>query len=330
MDESKTERGGFVKGKVPLEKALHVAGRVERQLLDFCPRVSITGSVLRRKPVVGDVDVLALPADFKAFLQALKAQGFRGDDRITRKMVDGVLVEVYIAHHEKEMGALKLYTTGDIPFVREFRHRARDIGLELTPYGLYERDTHEPLLESPYERDYFEMLGIPWTAPEDRNTPQEGQHAKMGDRYLPPKEWSPFWKKMTSPRKKEIFPGVSWDFRRWRNPDAESEGRMTWYGPAGREGDEAAVLLFQDGGWGFGQYTGVAGLIDDAPAPILSTWTFLSYKELQEAILEKQGIEVPVDALERAADVWAPWAAAVASTKLAYYGGQEEFVESLP
>ena len=127
-----------------------------------------------------------------------------------------------------------------------------------------------------------------------------------------------------------MFKGVDWDLLPWRMPDAESEGRLVWYGPAGKEGDEAAVLMYQDGGWAFGQYTGVIGLIDNPPAPILSTWTFISYDDLHQAILEKALIDVPVDALERAADTWARWAAMVASVKLAYFGGTEEFVETLP
>ena len=343
MDDSKTERGGFVKGSVPLARARALAESLQNQLLGIAERASITGSVLRRKPVVGDVDLLILPKDIPRALAALEADGFRGDFRIMRKMISGILVEIYIAHRENELGALKLYTTGDIVFMRDMREKAREFGLELTQYGLYERDSQKVFMESPYERDYFEVLDVPWLPPEKRNFEAKGR-PMMGDRYvppdefeklmrktassLPPKEWSPFWKKMKTPQK--MFKGVEWDLKPWRSPDLQDEGKMVWYGPAGREGDEAAAIMYQDGGWAFGQYTGVVGLIDNPPGPILSTWTFLSFDELRDAILEKAMTEMRSGVFERHPDTWARWAASVASVKLAYSGGSEEFVETLP
>lgn len=330
MDDSKTERAGFKKGSVPLKEAQRLAEHLQSQLLQIAERATITGSVLRRVPKVGDVDLLILPQDLDVTLRALRSEGFTGDDRIQRKVVSGILVEIYIAHKEKELGALKLYTTGDIYFVKQMREAARDFGLELTPYGLYVRGSHEAFLESPYERDYFEVLGLPWTAPENR-TVKEKPSPSLGDRHLPPMEWSPFWKKMTTPPKgKKMFPNVQWDMTPWRAPDFEDEGKKVWYGPEGIGGEDASVIMYQDGGWAFGEFKGVTGLIDNPPEPILSIWTFVSFEDLARAVLEKSQVEVPLDAFERSPDAWASFAAVVGSIKIAYYGGQEEFVSRLP
>lgn len=329
MDDSKTDRGGFRKGEVPLKRALQLADYLQNQLLSIAERAVVVGSVLRRKPVVGDIDLLILPKDLDQTIRALESEGFKGDNRIMRKMADGILVEIYIAHREKELGALKLYTTGDIMFVRKMRERAREFGLELTQYGLFNRKTRKLFMESPYERDFFEVLEVPWVPAPERNTPDPSRPA-LGDRYLPPQEWSPLWKKMTKAPNKELFKGVIWDLTPWRTPDYQDEGKSVWYGPDGKDGQEASVILYQDGGWAFGQYTGVEGVIDNPPALILSTFTFISFEELQRAVMEKSMTEVPVDAFERASDAWAPFAAAAGAVKLSYYGGQEEWIDQLP
>lgn len=330
MDESKTERAGFQKGRIPLKDAQRLAEHFQNQLHQIAERVAITGSVLRKAPVVGDVDLLILPKDLDQTLRALADEDFKGDDRIQRKVFGNILVEIYIAHREKELGALKLYTTGDISFVRNMREAARDFGLELTPYGLYVRESHEPFLESPYERDYFETLGLPWTPPDQRGAKKEAKPS-LGDRHLPPMEWSPFWKKMTTPPKgKKMFEGVVWDMVPWRAPDFEDEGKKVWYGPEGIGGEDASVIMYQDDGWAFGEFKGVEGMIENPPEPILSIFTFVTFEDLARALLEKSQVEVPIDAFHRSPDAWAGFAAVVGAVKIAYYGGQEEFVSRLP
>jgi hypothetical protein len=332
VDDSKTERAGFRKGRVPLKEAQRLAEHFQNQLYQIAERVSITGSVLRKAPFVGDVDLLIFPRDLDKTMKAFQDEDFKGDDRIQRKVFGGILVEIYIAHRERELGALKLYTTGDIYFVRMMREAARDFGLELTPYGLYERGSHKPVLESPYERDYFQLLGMPYTTPENRTTHEKvGPSPSLGDRHLPPMEWSPFWKKMTTPPKgKKMFPGIEWDLVPWRAPDFEDEGKKVWYGPEGIGGEDASVIMYQDGGWTFGEYKGVTGLIENPQEPILSIWTFVSFEDLARAILEKSMVEVPLDAFQRSPDAWASFAAVVGAVKIAYYGGTEEFVSRLP
>lgn len=330
MDDSKTERAGFRKGVVPLKEAQRLAEHLQNQLLSIAERATITGSVLRRAPQVGDVDLLVLPKDLDLTLRALQGEGFKGDDRIQRKVIGSILVEIYIAHKEKELGALKLYTTGDVYFVKQMREAARDFDLELTPYGLYVRGSHEPFLESPYERDYFSVLGMPWTPPEGR-TVHEKKSPSLGDRQFPNMEWSPSWKKASTPAKgKKMFPAVEWDLVPWRAPDFQNEGKMIWYGPEGIGGEDASVIMYQDDGWAFGEYKGVDGLIEDPPEPILSIFTLVSFKELQAAIMEKSQVEVPLDAFQRSPDAWAPFAAVVGAVKIAYSGGHEEFVSRLP
>ena len=330
MDDSKTDRGGFHKGSVPLKRALPLAESLRDDLAGMSVVAMIVGSVLRQSEIVGDIDLLILPKDLGSILEELRKHGWKGDDRIQRKMVDGILVEIYLAHSRKELGALQLYTTGDIAFVREMRATARDMDWELTQYGLFVRGFHTPVLQSPDEHDFFEALDIAWVPPEKR-TLKEGSSPSLGDRHLPPMEWSPFWKRMTRPPGgKLLFPNVIWDFTPWRAPDYQDEGKSIWYGPEGKDGTEASVIMYQAGGWAFGEYKGVEGLIDNPPAPILSTFTFVSFEEMQKAGMEKSLVEVPLDAFQRSPDARSGFAAAVGAVKIAYYGGREEWVNELP
>jgi hypothetical protein len=330
VDESKTDRGGFQKGAVPLEQALELALTTKNQLLDWAEKVEIVGSVRRMKPVVGDIDLLIYPVHQKSFLKALQSEGYKGDSRVMRKMVDGILVEIYIAHRMKEFGALTLYLTGDRDFVYGVRAHARTLGFELSPYGLFERRTQKLLLESPYEGVFFDVLVLPETPPEERYV-KETEGPSLGNGHLPPKEWSPYWKRVTSGGpSREMFHGVLWDFRPWRAPDVQSGNRSIWYGPDGKDGTEATVLMYQDGGWAFGEFTGVAGVIDNPPEPILSTWTFVTFEELARAVREKAMIEIPTTYFSRNPHAWGPYAAAVGSVKISNSGGQEEWTSTLP
>ena len=93
----------------------------------------------------------------------------------------------------------------------------------------------------------------------------------------------------------------------WRVPDNQvMQIWAVWYGPAGPEGDCATeVERISEGLYEVSEYTCVVGLIDNPPAPILKTTTVIEAPDLLVA-------------------------PSIGTQYLAYYGGEETWVNELP
>jgi len=121
----------------------------------------------------------------------------------------------------------------------------------------------------------------------------------------------------------------------FRKPDDEGSGVYIWYGPGGKEGDNATETEEEHGGWRVSEYANVEGVIEDLDPdePFLKTSTFVERKELFEALavahvfVTEDQKDDPTDAEEA---MFARWATAYGAEKLAYWGGEEEFVDALP
>jgi hypothetical protein len=300
------------KSEVPLEKAIRIAETAQKKLMACSETVLVVGSVRRQEPVAGDVDLLVLPKDLDRMLKALDEQGFEGTDRMQRKMVNGVLLELYLAHDADEMGALSLFTIGDRSFLSHLRQVAREHGWTLDRYALLDSQG-KIVLQSPDERDYFDALGIPWLAPEERSSWRKTQgKPSLG---------------ASRGKQEELFPGIKWDFTPFRPPDREDEGKMVWYGPAGPGGREASLIRYRTGGWAYTEYSSVP---DGGPAPIIAVTTSVSYGDLQQAALEKSQVEISREALERSPDAWPRFAAVIGAVRIGLYRGRLQWVDRLP
>lgn len=128
----------------------------------------------------------------------------------------------------------------------------------------------------------------------------------------------------------------------FRKPDESSKGEYIWYGPGGKKGEHATQTIERwsgRGGWEVSEFSNVEGYFDkenldyDPDNPFLQTTTFVSKKELLEAlaairvVVTEDQIEDPTEAED---EMFARWATAYGVEKLAYFGGEEEFVDSLP
>lgn len=128
----------------------------------------------------------------------------------------------------------------------------------------------------------------------------------------------------------------------FRKPDESSKGEYIWYGPGGKKGDYATQTIERwsgRGGWEVSEYVNTEGLFDTRSGenppdePFLQTTTFVEKKELRDAlerihvvVTEEQWDEPTEDEDE----MLARWATALGVEKLAYHGGEEDFVDSLP
>lgn len=182
------ELGRRVKQTIPLKKAQKLATKVLRAIEGHIQVALIAGSVRRERPQVGDVEMVVMPkdGDLEGLLLHLKKLGFEGGERIQRTIVDGVPVELYIAHKVDEIGAMLMWYTGDYVFNVAMNSIAKRMGYTRNQYGIWSGDT--PALQSPDEREFFDFLGVSWHDPEERSfkdRPKKGKkRATLGAEML--------------------------------------------------------------------------------------------------------------------------------------------------
>lgn len=62
-------------GKIELHEALIVAQQIENHVRSAMDRVEIAGSIRRKKPIVGDIEIVGIPADRSRLVQLLSEIG---------------------------------------------------------------------------------------------------------------------------------------------------------------------------------------------------------------------------------------------------------------
>jgi DNA polymerase/3'-5' exonuclease PolX len=168
--------------RIPLARAVSIAETTQAVLAPHCERIAIAGSVRRRQPFVGDIELVCIPRlmpaglfgdelitdpDFCAVVNQWPAVKGKPDGKYTqRRLPDGIMLDLFMADVEN-WGLIFAIRTGSADFSRhilatgwvkegyrsdEGRLRARD-------------GTIVPVRE---EHDLFALLGIPWVNPEAR------------------------------------------------------------------------------------------------------------------------------------------------------------------
>lgn len=159
-----------------LEQAVEIAERVKRQLEPHCDRIEIAGSIRRRKPEVGDIEIVAIP---KVYDVGLFESGIativnrwpkvRGElpCRYTQRMLpDGIALDLFFARPEN-WGLIYAIRTGSA----EYSHQVLARGWVKNGYhsldGMLCTNAHKiPVLE---ERDLFRLAGVAWVEPWERS-----------------------------------------------------------------------------------------------------------------------------------------------------------------
>lgn len=149
-------------------KAERAAVMIQDILDPYLQFSQVVGSIRRRSPEVGDIELVVLPKDLEEFLDVLGESGFTGGDR---KQVGylgaGFPVELYIAHEPEELGGLVFMYTGDWQFNIAMRSKAKKLGLKLNQYGIWKGD--KAVLQSEDEEAFFEFLNVRYHTPEERS-----------------------------------------------------------------------------------------------------------------------------------------------------------------
>lgn len=174
-------------GPLPLDRAIRIAEHVVGELSPFCVKIEVAGSIRRRRPVCGDVDLVVIPKDYEALRErvlkrchvAMKADGKTpigdGEQMLVVNMPNGVQLDIWFAKDQRRelfktfpstWGTVLLCRTGSKAHNIYLAQRAQAMGyrwntnLGLTSAGNW--------VAGETEEDIFRALDLPILPPEDR------------------------------------------------------------------------------------------------------------------------------------------------------------------
>jgi DNA polymerase (family X) len=148
-------------------------------------RLEVAGSLRRRRPTIGDLDLLAAVDDPPAVIAAL--DGLREVDKVVAAGTDktsillaesGLRVDLMVCPPEA-WGTHLVHFTGSKDHNIALRGMALDRGWSLSEKGWKVIDSGELLLDAE-EADVYERLGMPWIPPEIREGDGEIEAALAG------------------------------------------------------------------------------------------------------------------------------------------------------
>jgi len=158
-----------------IAEAFTLAHSVEAQLAPHCDRISIAGSVRRRKPEVGDIEIVAIPKPYDVGLfssgvatvleQWQKVKGELPCKYTQRILPEGIKLDVFFANPDN-WGLILGIRTGSA----DYSHHVLACGWVRCGYtsigGMLHKNTVPQACRE--EADLFRMAGVPWREPEER------------------------------------------------------------------------------------------------------------------------------------------------------------------
>ncbi|MBI2845009.1 MAG: DNA polymerase III, partial [Chloroflexi bacterium] len=173
-------------GRLLLSEASPVAEEFIAHLQAKSPveKVEAVGSLRRRKPTIGDVDILATSKKPSKVMEAFTkyrrvAQVLsQGSTKSSVVLDNGLQVDLLVLPNEK-FGAALVYFTGSKEHTVELRELALTQGLSLSEHGFVRLKDKKEIL-CPTEEEVYQKLGLQWIPPEMREAAGEIEAARKG------------------------------------------------------------------------------------------------------------------------------------------------------
>ena len=174
-------------GRMPLGIALPAAEELLRRIraLPDVDRADIAGSLRRGKETIGDVDILiASAAGEQALSRISKLPGVKrvtalGETRLSMILEGDLQVDVRAVGVDSYGAALQ-YFTGSKEHNVHLRTLARDLGLKINEYGVFQGDRK---IGGEREEDVYASLGLAWMPPpeirEDHGEIEASAHGRI-------------------------------------------------------------------------------------------------------------------------------------------------------
>ncbi len=169
------------------------ADRIAQQVLEHLracssiERMELAGSYRRGRETVGDLDVLVVSTDVAEIMDRfadvpdLETVIGRGDTKMSIRLHSGLQVDLRVVPAES-FGAALQYFTGSKDHNVTLRGMARERGLKINEYGVYQVDgDQETYLAGATEEEVYATLDLPWFPPELRESREEFAWAAAGE-----------------------------------------------------------------------------------------------------------------------------------------------------
>ncbi len=179
-------------GKIDLDQAAGIAQDIITHVRPSMTRIEVAGSIRRRKPIVGDIELVALPKDRERMVALLADVGqfikpgvpgvIPWDPNpeakyLRMRLPSGANLDVFIAS-ELNWGGLYLMRTGGavgpdgssfMGFVPGMFARWKKLSGGGRMTGAQPTTTEGVQLPLREEQDFFDLLGMDFVPPEERN-----------------------------------------------------------------------------------------------------------------------------------------------------------------
>lgn len=178
-----------MKTKIPYEKALEIATRIKNLLAPACERIEVAGSIRRKRPTVGDIEIVCIAATqpdlfgdsgqslLEPALEKFVADGvlLKGDKNGARYKEfyipgeNGLKLDLFITTHD-QWGLIFTLRTGGEEFSKKFVTKKRYGGFMPSNWRVHEGWIWDGAqkIATPEERDLFKLIGLDWIEPEQR------------------------------------------------------------------------------------------------------------------------------------------------------------------
>jgi DNA polymerase (family 10) len=150
-----------------LERAQAIAAALVEELEPYCQKMTMAGSIRRRRPLVNDIDLVLIPRTQGRLAVKLHEMGCRfGGAKLKRFQYRGASVDIYIAT-EDTFPMLLLVRTGSAAFNRDLAMRAKAKLLHFAADGRgILKDGQRVAWRS--EEEILGALGLPYIEPSRR------------------------------------------------------------------------------------------------------------------------------------------------------------------